>query len=168
MSNPAAGQQIGVSGSARKYGVPSLAIQWVGNDGATDRVLQIFSDVNKTPGATIQTGVDNANEIVTFNRSQRKRQVKFTAVATSDSIADAEAIATDLPLPMDIVSIGHMAAGAFAVAGGGVVDAQIETAYAICDDAQARWSPEGALMVDFTVTVHLNPDGTIRQFVAIS
>ena len=166
MSNPAAATQIGVTGSARKYGIPALAVQWLGNDGTTERLLQVFSDVNKTPSATIQSGVDNNNEIVTLNRSQRKRQVKFTAVATSDSIADAEAIATDLPLPNDIISIGHIASGAFTISS--PIDSQIETAYAICDSAEARWTPAGELMVDFTATVHLNPDGTIRQFVAIT
>jgi hypothetical protein len=166
MSNPAANTQIGTTGSARQWGIPLFAVQWTGNDGSTARVLQIFTDVTKTPGAVVQKGVDNVNEVQTLNRTQRTRQIKFSAAPIGANSAAAQAIAADLPLPMDIVSVGHMDSGAFTTAT--PLDSQIETTSAIVDDCSARWTPEGSLVVDFTCTIYLNADGTIRTYAALS
>lgn len=166
MSNPAANQQIGVAGNARYFGIPNFAVQWTGNDGATQRLLQIFSNVGKTPMATVQKAVDNNNEFVVFNRSQRMRQVKFSGKASAATMAASEALATDLPLPMDIVQIGHMVAGAFTT--GAPLDPQVETTCAIVDSCSASWTPEGELVVDFEVTIYLNADGTMKVFAAVT
>jgi hypothetical protein len=177
MSNPAANAQIGAGGAARYYGIPALAVQWLGNDGATEYVGYIFGSVEKDGDANVQVGVDNANEKATQNRTQRKRSVKMSVKAQSTTLELAEAIATMIPLKNDLVSIGHMTAGSFvggSISGGVVtpptspVDPQIETPCAVVDSASARWSPEGELVIDFSLTVDLNPDGTFKAWVVVS
>lgn len=169
MANPAQQAQIGYNGAARYFGIPALAVQFLGNDGTTNYVLKVFGSVEKSGDAAVQIGVDNANEVNVINRTQRKRSVKFSAKAESTTATLAKTIADNLPIKMDIVSIGHMASGTFSVAGSGVVDSQIETASAIVESApSARYSPEGELVVDFDLTIYLNPDGTIRTFAAVS
>jgi len=173
MANPlAAAAQIGVTGNARSYGIPSLAVQWTGVAGPY--VLSVFSNHDKNTDATLQTGVDNANEIVNINPSQAKMPVKFSAIASSTSQALAAAMATDLPRKGSLINVGHMAAGTF-VSGSatgavvtGAVDAQIETASAIVENASAKRSPENALIIEIDVVIHYNPDGSFKVFTALT
>jgi hypothetical protein len=170
MSNPVTTAQIGSAGLARYFGTPLFAVQWVGNDGTTTRTLQIFTDVTKTPTATVTPGKDNANETINMARSDRKRQLKFSAQCCADNQADALAIATDLPMPMDIISIGHLTAAYTAsdFTTTSPIDTQIETPYAVLDSAEARWTPDNWLVVDITATIYLTPAGTIKAFAATS
>lgn len=175
MSNPAqANSQIGISGNARSYGIRPVAIQWTGNSSGTSQTLQVLANYNRQGNSTMQTGVDNNNEKVNWNRTQREIQVKFSCVASASSIANAKAIGQDLPIKGDLVNVGHITTGAFVsgsttgAASATAVDPLIETATAMCDDASATETPEGALMIEVTCTVFFNPDGSFKVLAALS
>lgn len=171
MADPAAKLQISSTGRARRFGIPKLAVKWFGNDGATSYYGTVLGSYEKDPDAAVQTGTDNNNEVVTMNRTQKKRNVKLSVKMEADTIAHAEDAAENLPMKMDIVSIGHTTDGTsatYATGGAGVVDAQVETDSAIVESAAPRYSPEGELVIDFNLTVHLNPDGTIKTFAAVT
>ena len=176
-ANPAANAQIGAGGAARSYGIPSLAVQWFANDGVTTYLAYVFGSVEKDGDSNVQTGVDNANEKATQNRTQRRRTVKFSAKAQSTTLELAAVIGTTIPIKMDLVSVGHMTTGAFVggtIAGTVVtppaspVDPQIECPCAVVDSASTRWSPENELVIDFSLTIDLNPDGTFKAWTIVA
>lgn len=173
MANPLpAVAQIGTTGNARSYGIPALAVQWVGV--AATYVLSVFASHDKNVDTVLQTGVDNSNEIVNLNPSQAKMPVKFSAVVSATSQANAAAMATDLPRKGALINVGHMSAGAFVsgsttgAVGASAVDPQIETSSAVVETASARRSPEGALTIEMDVTIHYNADGSFKVFAALT
>ena len=175
--------QIGVAGNARSFGIPALAVKWTGlitesgaaaPDNSTDHVLRVFASYDKNPDASVQLGVDNANEVCNINPTQRKMSVKLSAVVSADKQEDVEIIAKDLPYKGSLVNIGHITAGAF-VSGstdGNVtttaVDPQVETSSAVVDNASVRRSPEGAITIEIDATIHYNADGSFKVFAALT
>ncbi len=175
MSNPLpAATQIATSGNARSYGIPALALQWVGADGSTLRICKTLSSAETDMNVTLAQGVDNANEYVTFNPSQNHATVKLPVIPVGALMSDAAAIGNDLPRKGSLINIGHITAGAF-VSGSttgavvsGAVDPQIETSSAIVESVSKRRTPAGELVLDFTLTVHYNLDGSFKVFAAVT
>jgi len=175
MSNPAsANSQIGTSGNARSYGIPSLATQFTGTSSGSAQTLNVLASYDKAVAAAIQQGVDNNNEFVNWNRTQRALSVKFSAVASGTSISAAAAIGNDLPIKGDLINVGHMTAGAFVsgsatgAASSTALDPMIETATAYCEDASTKRTPEGALIIEISATIYYNPDGSFKVLAALT
>jgi hypothetical protein len=175
MSNPATTTQIGSAGVAKSFNIPQFAVQWTGANGTTTHTLYIMTNADKKPGNSVTKSKDNAGETIVINRTDRTITLSFSAHAASDQSgtgtqAMALGVATDLPQQMDMISIGHLATeyeiSSFTTAT--PIDPQIETDYAVCDSAEARFTPEKEVVVDITCTIYLTPAGTIKEFVAIS
>ncbi|MEI8289580.1 MAG: hypothetical protein WCH99_08900 [Verrucomicrobiota bacterium] len=184
MANPLpAVAQIGIAGNARAFGIPALAVKWVGiiaetgaaaPDNSTDHVLRVLSGLDKNMDSAVQVGTDNANEVCNINPTQRKAAVKFSFIVSADKQADVEVIAKDLPPKNSLINVGHMDAGNFVsgsatgAASATALDPQIETASAIVENASVRRSPEGAVSIEIDVTIHYNPDGSFKVFAALT
>jgi hypothetical protein len=143
-----AADQVGVTGNAFYRGVTaaSVAFGTPGNQvpgSASGSTLSIFTEINKTPMADTAETRDNDNEVVAKARTNKRMQLRFSAKPFGAARSNALAIAAALPLKDDVVVI--TCAGDSQVAG---------TAYV--DDSSARYSPEGELIVDLTVTKYAN------------
>jgi hypothetical protein len=149
--------QLGIAGSARKYGIPAATVNWTGpGAGAVARQLSIFTEITKTPMADINQSNGLTGELEEQNRKRKRIQLRFSAEPVGADAASAQAIGADLPFPMDLCT----------VIAGSDVQANCDNTGSdttVVDSAEARWTQEGALVVDFTVTKWI-----ARVFVALS
>ena len=141
---------IGVSGNAMYRGIPATTVAW--NNG-TARSLTVFNSVDKNVEAQVAVSKENNGEPIEMNRTSKCIKIKFQAKPAGAAKANAQAIAADLPMKMDILTITAAS------------DAQIDSTgnTVVCDSASAKWSPEGELVVDIEATVW-----TGKTFVAFS
>lgn len=135
-----ANDHIGVAGKVMYRGIPAITVGWTGSSA---RTLTIFNSVDKNPEADVATSKDNVGETIEMNRTNKRMKVKFQAKPISTTAALALAIAADLPIKMDILTI--------TAASDASIDSTGNTV--ICDSASAKWSPEGELVVDIEATV---------------
>jgi hypothetical protein len=135
-----ANDHIGASGKAMYRGIPATTVAW--NNG-TARSLTIFNSVDKNPEAEVKDSKDNNGETIEMNRTNKRMKVKFSAKPIGANAAAALAIAADLPMKMDILTI--------TAANDASIDSTGNTV--VCDAATAKWSPEGELTVDIEATV---------------
>lgn len=135
-----ANDHIGVSGKAMYRGIPATTVAW--NNG-TARTLTIFNSVDKNTEAEVKDSKDNTGETIEMNRTNKRVKVKFSAKPVGAAASNAQAIAADLPMKMDILTI--------TAANDASIDSTGNTV--VCDSATAKWSPEGELTVDIEATV---------------
>lgn len=139
-----AADQIGVSGYAFYKGITPASIAFSATPGnqvvasASGETLDIFTDITKTPMADTTVTRDNDNEIMAKGRTNKTMQLRFSAKPRGANRAAALAIAAACPLKDDVVAI--TCAGDAQVAG---------TAYV--ESAEVKWTPDGDLVMDFTV-----------------
>lgn len=121
-------------------GIPATTVGWTGT---AARTLTIFNGIDKSPEADVKEGKGNDGEVIEMNRTNKRFKVKFSAKPIGAAKADALAIAADLPQKMDILTITAAS------------DSQIDSTgnTVICDNAAAKWSPDGELTVDIDATV---------------
>jgi hypothetical protein len=139
--------QIGVAGYAAVFGQPDPTISWNGH------TLTIFSEVSVTPDADLAQSRNNDGELLSQNRTNKRNVLRFSARAKGATIAEAQAIANDIPRKGDAVTITSN-------------DPQVATGSgnsSLVDDASKRYSPEGELIIDFSITTHLD-----KVFVALT
>lgn len=105
---------------------------------ATGNTLTIFTSVQKTPMADKSESRDNDNEVLGKHRSNKRMQLQFSAKPIGAARADALAIAAACPLQDDAIVI--TCAGDAQIAG---------TAYV--ESAEVSWSPDGDLVITFTL-----------------
>lgn len=134
---------IGVTGNAMYRGIPATTVAWTTAVGTHS--LTVFKSIDKSPEASVKESMDNAGEIIEMNRTNKRFKVRFEAKPVGAAKADALAIAADLPQPMDILTVTAASDPQIASSGNTV----------ICDNARARWDPEGELTVDIDATVYI-------------
>lgn len=144
--------QIGVTGNAKQWGIPASTVTWTGP--VATHTLTIFTEISKTMMADIDPTLDNSGEKLGQNRRNKRVQLRFSAHPIGTNAAAAQAIGADLPYPGDgagtlIISASHDAEADCSNGSG----AASTTDTALIDDATARWTPEGELVVDFTITI---------------
>lgn len=145
--------QIAVSGKARKFGIPSATVGW--GTSYTQFTATIFTEVQKTMGADIDPTMDNDGERQGQNRRNKTIQLRFSAQPIGTAISDAQAICAALPNKGDLIKI--------TCASDSQVACDLTADTAIVDDASVRYTPEGAAVLDFTITKWIG-----KLFVAIS
>ncbi len=141
--------QIAAVNKATYRGIPAMTVGWTGTAAHS---LTVMSSVDKTPTANVKESIDSDGETMGMDRTNKRMKVKFSAKPVGATRAAALAIAQDLPMPMDILTIGSD-------------DAQIDSAgnTIVCDSANAKWSPDNELTVDIEATVWLG-----KTFAAIA
>lgn len=145
--------QIGLTGQAGFWGVTPTTVAWSGGTGSHS--LTIFSEISKTSAADIDPSIDNEGERMGQNRRNKRRQVRFSAHPKGTDAAAALAIAADLPMQGDTATL--------TCAGDGQIAADGDPDTCLVDEATSRYTPEGELVVDFTVTIWIG-----KKFVALS
>ncbi len=145
--------QIGITGKARFLGVVEASVQWT-DSSSTARTLAINSEVSKTMMADISDGKDREGEVQTRARRNKRIQLRFSATPVGSSATDARDIGANLPHAGDTCTITCTNDSQVATPSGGT---------SIVDDATARYTAEGELVVDFTVTNWIG-----KAFIALS
>lgn len=146
-------EQIGAASSARYYGVPGTTITWTGygsSGGAgSSHSATVFGEISKTPMTDRTQAEDNTGEVQNMRRRNKRIQIRCSARPVAASITAALAIAADLPMQMDIVTITSTDDPQLAC------DGTPDTG--VVDDASARYTPDGAdgVIIDFTITIWL-------------
>lgn len=136
--------QIAVSGYAEYAGIVPASIAFSSTPGnqvvasASGKTLDIFTKIDKKPLADRAENRDNDSEVVGKRRWNKRMQLTFSAKPRGADRAAALAIAAACPLEDDVVVI--TCAGDAQIAG---------TAYV--DSAQVSWTPDGELVIDFSV-----------------
>lgn len=155
--------QIGVTGNAKQWGIPASTVKWTGPS-TTTHTLTIFTEISKTMLADIDPTLDNSGERLGENRRNKRVQLRFSAHPIGAAATNAQAIGADLPYPGDgagtlIITAASDAEADCSNGSGGAST----TDTALIDDASARWTPEGELVVDFTITKWIG-----KVFIALS
>lgn len=140
--------QIGITANAKFFGITPATVTF------NSHTLTIFTEIQKTMEADIDPHMDNSGERLGQNRRNKRIQIRFSATPIGAAASNALAIAADLPNKGDILT-------SITCSG----DAQIASgsASAVVDECSARYTPEGALVVDMTATIW-----TGKTFVALS
>lgn len=134
--------QIGIANKTPHRGIPTTTVGW--GTSYTQYTLEIFTDVSKTPMNDMAKMNDNSGELLSQKRRNKRIQLKFSAKPIGATASAAQNIAENLPAPGDIVKI--------TCADDAQVACDLATDTTIVDDASAKYSPEGELVVDMTVT----------------
>ena len=140
---------IGVSGMAMYRGIPATTVAWTTAIGSHS--LTVFNSIDKQPEANVKESAGNDGEIIEMNRTNKRFKVKFACKPVSSTTALALAIAEDLPMKMDILTVTVPTGGDPQASS--IVNATPTGNTVICDSANAKWSPDGELTVDIDATV---------------
>lgn len=144
--------QIGVTANAGQWGIPAATVAWAGTAGSHS--LTVFTDFDKKVMADLDPTSDSSGERLGHNRRNKRVQLSFSAHPKGSNEAAAQAIAADLPYPGQIVTITAASDPQAASSGSDTI---------LVDDASGKWTPEGELVVSFTVTKWIG-----KVFVALS
>jgi len=139
-----AAEQIAVSGSARYRGIPAATVAFgtPGNQtvaSANAISLTIFTKIDKSLEADIAESRNNDNEVVAIARTNKRIKMSFSASPIGSTRDAAITVAEGCPYPGDVAVVTC------------AEDAQIGAAVVWVESAQCSYSPDGELVMDFTV-----------------
>lgn len=136
--------QLAPSGKARFHGVyeGGASIAYNGRS-TTSRTLTLLESASVEPQADKAEAKDSDGEMQNMKYRNDRIQFSFSAAPIGAAASDAEAIAEDLPKLGTLATITCAGNAQIATPAGGCT---------VIDSAVAKFTPEGHVVIDMTVT----------------
>lgn len=146
--------QIGVSGKARKFGIPDCTVGW--GTSYTQFSVTTYTQIQKDTDAAIAETKGNDGEKQGQNRTNKAIRLSFSAEPIGNAASNAQAIAAALPYKGDIVKI--------TCADDAQVACDLSADTTVVESARARYVPDtNALVIDFEIVKHIG-----KVFIALA